>query len=1067
MLPVLASVLVWTRYGFSLDSITALTLAVLGAAAYAHPWIGSLRSGRRVGIALGLVGLGYWLCAGPAYVCVLSISAVEYQRRRQAWLSALLLLCGLLLPVALGCLYLGLPLQEATTRLLPYSDASRPEGDFALFLLYGLAVVPASMLFLKRDHAAAESGVARRSGLAQRFGWGRLSPGWRVLVGSCAVVVLVGAAWSPGSARRLAVMKHCRSGEWGRVLAEASKLPRDRFTLDVSYAVDLALYHTGKMGDSLFAFPQRPLSLNLGTAFASCANGYYYSERPKTVFYIGPANLEMGLVNEAEHVAHEALEVYGPHPSILKQLVLVNLVKRRPEAASILLQALCQDPVARSWAKARLATLARSPDELLDGEEVSRLRANLPSRPDGNVARWTLEEHCLGQLEENPRNRMAFEYLMAQYLIARNLEGFVRAPASHGGLRLSGPAPALPGSGAAARGPDPQGCPAVEFSGEFRGPGAIQAVCCRLGSAGEPAGPEPGDGCGGRLQQYILSLLRVSASGVSPYRRSPGQRWIERCNHKLSSMIQPHQTTCAWLWGGARAAAIGVLLWTVSCSGPVAPPAGQQQTQVERQPRLHPALHGVTIPPNICPMTFVVDEPGVWYSLRIESSSGGRYETAGKDPRMQIPLRSWRPLLRGVVGGGELTLLIGVQDAEGTRRGFAPVSLQVSADPVDPYLAYRRIHPLYNLWFDVGIYQRELTGWDEEVVIHGKDFSRGCTNCHCFANANPATMAVGTRSQEHGSATLVCRNGEVTKLATKWGYTSWHPSGKAAAYSLNQVNLFFHEGGNEVRDVCDLDSDLAVYYSGGNRVVTAPGIAAPDYLETYPAWSADGKELYFCRAPITWTDRKRVPPPGYSELRYSLVKVSFDLESGKFGEPQVVVSAEETGKSILLPRPSPDGRFVLFCMCDYGCFPIYQPSSDLYLLNLATGTHRRLELNSDQSESWHSWSSNSRWFAFSSKRHDGVFTRVYLAHVDAEGKVGEPFVLPQADPAYYDRCLQAFSLPEFASDRIRVSPRALAAAVRSGRALPVELPPMSMTAPKAKPPPAPGTGAEAQPPAPH
>ncbi len=81
--------------------------------------------------------------------------------------------------------------------------------------------------------------------------------------------------------------------------------------------------------------------------------------------------------------------------------------------------------------------------------------------------------------------------------------------------------------------------------------------------------------------------------------------------------------------------------------------------------------------------------------------------------------------------------------------------------------------------------------------------------------------------------------------------------------------------------------------------------------------------------------------------------------------------------------------------------------------------------------------------------------------------MGEPFVLPQADPAYYDRCLQAFSLPEFASDRIRVSPRALAAAVRSGRALPVELPPMSMTAPKAKPPPAPGTGAEAQPPAPH
>ena len=531
-------------------------------------------------------------------------------------------------------------------------------------------------------------------------------------------------------------------------------------------------------------------------------------------------------------------------------------------------------------------------------------------------------------------------------------------------------------------------------------------------------------------------------------------------------MIQELPSRCVRLWGGGRAAAIAAVLWTVSCSGPVAPPVGQPQTQVERQPRLRPALHGVTIPPNICPMTFVVDEPGEWYFLRLESSSGGNYETAGKEPRMVVPLASWKPLLQGAVGGA-LTLRVSVGDAEGTLRVFAPVSLRVSSDPIDSYLAYRRIRPIYNFWKEVGIYQRELAGWEEKVVIHGRDFSRGCTNCHAFAKANPATMSVGIRSKEHGSATLVCQNGEVTKLPTKWGYTSWHPSGKLAAYSLNKVNQFFHSVGNEVRDVCDLDSDLAVYYPAGNRAASAPGIAAPDYLETYPAWSADGKELYFCRAPITWKDRNRVPLPDYAKLRYSLVKVSFDLESGSFGEPQVVVSAEETGKSILLPRPSPDGKFVLFCMCDYGCFPIFQPSSDLYLLNLATGTHRRLELNSDQSESWHSWSSNSRWFAFSSKRPDGVFTRLYLAHLDAAGNVGEPFVLPQADPAYYDGCLQTFSLPEFVTDRIRVSPRRLAAAVRNQAAVALDLPQLSMTGPKATLPAPPSAEAEAAQPNPH
>jgi hypothetical protein len=512
--------------------------------------------------------------------------------------------------------------------------------------------------------------------------------------------------------------------------------------------------------------------------------------------------------------------------------------------------------------------------------------------------------------------------------------------------------------------------------------------------------------------------------------------------------------------------AVALLLGAVSCSGPAEPTAGSPPTLVDRQPRLRPALDGVTIPPNLCPLTFVVDEPGTWYSLRLQSGSGATVETAGREPRMQVPLRSWRALLQGAAGG-ELTLLITVQDAAGTRRAFAPVSLQVSTDPVDPYLAYRRIRPLYNFWRDVGIYQRDLAGWEENVVVHGRDFSQGCTNCHAFANANPATMAVGIRSREHGSATLLCQNGEVTKLATKWGYTSWHPSGKVAAYSLNQVHQFFHFTGAEVRDVCDLDSDLAVCYLAGNRVVTAPGIAAPDYLETYPAWSADGRELYFCRAPITWADRSRVPPPGYSDLRYSLMKVTFDLENGRFGEPQVVVAAGETGKSIMLPRPSPDGRFVLFCMCDYGCFPVFQPSSDLYLLDLATGTHRRLELNSERSESWHSWSTNSRWFAFSSKRQDGVFTRIYLAHIDEAGNVGKPFVLPQADPAYYDRCLQTFSVPEFVTDRIPASPRALAAAVKGRRATPVDIPPMSMTAPKANPVAQPSSEAEASQPEPH
>jgi hypothetical protein len=133
-------------------------------------------------------------------------------------------------------------------------------------------------------------------------------------------------------------------------------------------------------------------------------------------------------------------------------------------------------------------------------------------------------------------------------------------------------------------------------------------------------------------------------------------------------------------------------------------------------------------------------------------------------------------------------------------------------------------------------------------------------------------------------------------------------------------------------------------------------------------------------------------------------------------------------------------------MCDYGCFPVYRQSSDLYLMDLAaaqqTGqySYRRLSINSDASESWHSWSSNGRWIAFSSKRLSHLFTRTYLAYVDDDGTVHKPFLLPQKDPRFYDSCLWTFSVPELIAERVPVTTEALGKAVRAGRQISVEMP---------------------------
>ncbi len=100
-------------------------------------------------------------------------------------------------------------------------------------------------------------------------------------------------------------------------------------------------------------------------------------------------------------------------------------------------------------------------------------------------------------------------------------------------------------------------------------------------------------------------------------------------------------------------------------------------------------------------------------------------------------------------------------------------------------------------------------------------------------------------------------------------------------------------------------------------------------------------------------------------------------------------------------------------MCERGNFSIYQPSSDLYALDMQTGIHRRLDINSDQTESWHGFSSNSRWMVFSSKRRDGLFARPYFTYVDDEGRFHKPLVMPQENPRYYDTCINTYNLPSF------------------------------------------------------
>ncbi len=449
----------------------------------------------------------------------------------------------------------------------------------------------------------------------------------------------------------------------------------------------------------------------------------------------------------------------------------------------------------------------------------------------------------------------------------------------------------------------------------------------------------------------------------------------------------------------------------------IAPPGSQALLS----PRIYPDYVGVTVPPNIAPLNFQIQEPGKRFRVELRSRHGKSVVTETFDGIVRIPAAAWRSLLKG--NTGELLYCdIAVGAVGSSWKAFATITNQIAAEEIDGFLAYRLLKPLFNSYVHLGIYQRDLTSYEQSPILENNRFGNGCLNCHTPLNGRPDTFAFQTRGAPKEQPMILVISNQVSRVDKTMGYLAWHPSGRALAFSANRLSLFYHTTG-ETRDVYDERSDLGLYRVDSNRVVFPRSIASPKRNETWPAWSPDGRYLYFSSAPpLAWDKFRRI--------RYDLVRISYQIETDEWGEPELIVSAQETGLSACQPKISPDGRWLLYTACKYGNFPVYQPDSDLYVIDLATRQSRRLSINSEQADSWHSWSRNSRWVVFSSKRLDGLFARPHFSYVDAHGEFHKPFLLPQADPLFYDSCVQTFNVPEFMDGPVQIPASVLAKAVR-------------------------------------
>jgi hypothetical protein len=469
-----------------------------------------------------------------------------------------------------------------------------------------------------------------------------------------------------------------------------------------------------------------------------------------------------------------------------------------------------------------------------------------------------------------------------------------------------------------------------------------------------------------------------------------------------------------------------VVLLTVllySCS-----PVPQHYREDAGNPKLFPDIAGVTVPVNIAPLNFRLDDSSEKV-VAVFRGSSSTLTVSGKN-RIIIPEGKWHRLLRGSSDNSIIVTLFSRD--KGVWKKYNDFNIYVKGTPVDPWLVYRLIAPGYQSWSEMGIYQRNLTSFDEDPVIDNRLLPGNCMNCHSFNGNNPDEMVFHLRGKI--GATMLIRKGEVLKLNTKTSetisncvYPYWHPSGNYIAFSVNTIFQYMHTRPEKRIEVNDSKSDIVVLDIKNNKLISSGLISAETSFETFPAFSSDGNSLFFCSA------EKHKMPDDFDKVKYSLCRISFDPSTGTFGDKiDTLVSASATGKSVSFPRPSGDGRKLMFTMSDYGNFSIWHPEADLYMLDLKGGTFAPVSsANSGNTESYHSWSSESRWFVFSSRRIDGLYTRPYIAWADENGNVTKPFLLPQKDPDFYDFCLRSFNIPEFVKSRVSANGKNMLRAIYS------------------------------------
>lgn len=452
----------------------------------------------------------------------------------------------------------------------------------------------------------------------------------------------------------------------------------------------------------------------------------------------------------------------------------------------------------------------------------------------------------------------------------------------------------------------------------------------------------------------------------------------------------------------------------------------QEAVNSKQEVVIYPDFKEVTVPQGIAPLNFWVESTCDDAIFELSNDKGESVIVkCNNEKEVIFDEKEWKTITSKAEK--ELTVTPYLQNEEKWSK-LQPFKINILNEPIDSFVTYRLIEPSFMSTGQIGLYQFDLTSGEEKTIIRrcqnvtqDKTHEQSCVNCHSAQKGHPENKMFYYRGENGGM--LLTYNGKLTKVNTKiegmfvgTTYPAWHPTLPFIVFSENEVYQDFPTIRKGKTELFDRRSDLILYDIEKNEIYV---VNESKQLETNPNWSQDGEYLYYALSD-SLMKKNVMPEHEYPKLKYDIARSKFDPISKTFTKPEIVLNVTKDGKSATFPRISPDGKFLLVTISDFGASTHTHPEADLYAMNLESGKLIPCEgANSPEAESYHDFSTRSNWFVFFSRREDGNYGRAYVSHIDSTGKCTKPFQLPHKKPQTDRKRLKAYNMIEFANSSVK------------------------------------------------